>query len=160
MLCSESFSVSMIRRDEIFVSRFGSFGRKDRRRDQNPVAKGDACVRNQRKIQLLFTIAENFLAEWICREESVTACVPIRRKSRILRVIENRDGDRFFTDKAAQIAPVSTSPPGSVSFFTLTCKIGSVDAGIVQLGDRGGAAAGIRVHLGLIRGNFQRTNNA
>src|SRR5580693_4061266 len=99
----------MIRRDELLVSGFGSFGRKDGRRDQNAIAESHARVRSKRKIQLLLPVAENFLAERIGGEEPITPRVPVRWKPGILRVVENRDGDWFVADHPAQIAPSSSS---------------------------------------------------
>src|SRR5271157_2071195 len=123
MPCSESFSESMIRRHELLVSGFRGFGCDDRRRDQDAITESYARMRRQRKIQFFLTIAENLLAERVCREQSVTTRVPIRRKAGILRIIENGDRDRLVTDKPTQIAPASASTPSGVALFSFTRQV-------------------------------------
>src|SRR5580700_3434028 len=107
----------MIRRDELLVSGFGSLGREDRRRDQNTITESHTCVRSQRKIQLLLTVAENLLAERVSGEKAVAARVPVSGESGILGMVENGDRDRLVADLAAQIAPASPRAPSGVAFW-------------------------------------------
>src|SRR5208282_768796 len=151
---SESFSQSRIRRDELLVCGFRSFRCEDRRRDQNAITESYACMRSERKIQLLLAVAENFLAERIRGKKPIAARVPVRRKARILGMIENRDSDWFVADQTAQIAPPSASTPGSVAFIAFAGKVGPVDACIVQRGHLRGAPAGVNVALRFVAWNF------
>src|SRR5271169_4486249 len=162
MRSSESFSESesMIRRDELLVSRFRGFGCEDRRRDQNAITKSHAHMRSEREIQLLFAITEDFLTKRICGEKPIAARVPISGKAGILRVIENRDRHRFVAHQPAQIAPASARAPGCITLFTLTSKISSVDARVIQFGDRGRTPAGVGKHFSLVGWYFKSTNNA
>src|SRR5271170_7259544 len=85
--------------------------------------------------------------------------MPIGRKPRILRMIENGDGDRLVAHEPAQITPTTASSPSGVALFPLTRKIGAVDSSVIQLCNGSGAAARIGIHLWLIRRNFQRPNH-
>src|SRR4029077_9594945 len=153
-------SVSMIGRDKVFVRGFSRFGSQDGRGDQDAVAESDAGAGSQGKIQLFFAIAENFLAEWVWGEQAVTASVPVCRKAGILGVVENGNGAGLAANHATEIAPAAASPPGGVASFSFAGEVGAVDAGVIQLGDCGGVAAGVRKHFGLVRGNFERADDA
>src|SRR5882724_765629 len=151
---------SVIGGDEVLVGRLGGIGGGDGRRDQDAVAKCGAGTGGQRKIQRLFAFAENFLAERVGGEKAVAAGVPIGGKAGIGRMVENGDGDRLVADETAEIAPAAARAPGGVAFFAFTGEVGAVDAGIVQLGDGGGAAAGVGVDLRFVRRNFKRADDA
>src|SRR6266404_5634161 len=151
---------SVIGGDEVLVGRLGGIGGGDGRRDQDAVAKCGAGTGGQRKIQGLFAFAENFLAERIGGEKAVAAGVPIGGKAGIGRVIENSDGDGLVANETAETAPSAARAPGVVALFTFTGEVGAVDAGVVQLGDGGGAAAGVGVDLGLVRRDLESTDDA
>src|SRR5439155_11989051 len=74
--------------------------------------------------------------------------------------IENDDVDSSAADNTAEFAPAPASSPGGVSFFSFTGEVCSVDAGVVQLGDSGGAAAGVGVALGFVRRDFESADDA
>src|SRR5580704_5965712 len=131
-------SVSVIGGDEILVGRFGGFGRKDCRRDQDAVAKGCAGAGSQEEIQFFPAIAEDFLTQRIGGEQAVTAGVPVSGEAGILRVIENGDGHRFVADPATEIAPAPARAPSGVAFPPFAGEISAVDAGVVQLSYRCG----------------------
>src|SRR5271168_1709706 len=114
---------------------------------------------SQREIQLFLAVAENFLAQRIGGKKTVAARVPIRRKARIGRMIQDCDGDTLVADFAAEIAPASPRAPSVIAFFSFTRQVGAVDTGIVQLSDGGGPAAGIGVDLGLVRGNLESADD-
>src|SRR2546426_7035890 len=151
---------SVIGGDEILVGGFGGFGGGDGRRDEDAVAKGSRGTGGQREIQRLLAFTENFLAKRIGSEKSVAAGVPIGGKTGIGRVVENGDGDGLIADETAEIAPAATRAPGGVALFAFTGEVGAVDADIVQLGDGGGAAAGVGVDLRFVRRNFKRADDA
>src|SRR6266849_2131869 len=151
---------SVIGGDEILVGDFGGFGGGDGRRDEDAVAKGSAGTGGQREIQRLFAFAENFLAERIGGEKAVAAGVPIGGKAGIGRVIEHSDGDGLVANETAEIAPAAARAPGGVALFTFTGEVGAVDAGVVQLCDAGGAAAGVGVDLELVRRDLESTDDA
>src|SRR2546421_11295571 len=152
--------MSVIGRHEIFVGSFGGFGGGDGRRDQDAVAEGSAGIGGQREIQLLLAIAENLLAERVGGEKAVAAGVPVCGKAGIGRVIQDGDGDGLVGDETAEIAPAAARAPGGVAFFAFTGEVGAVDAGVVQLGDGGGVAAGVGVDLGLVGRDFQSADDA
>src|SRR6266850_411708 len=145
---------------EILVGGFGGFGGGDGRRDQDAVAECSLGTGGQRKIHLLFALAENFLAERIGCEKTIAAGVPIGGKAGIGRVIENGDGHGLVANETAEIAPAATRAPGGVALFAFAGEVDAVDAGVVQLGDRSGAAAGVGVNLGFVRRNFKSANDA
>src|SRR5436190_18533235 len=141
----------MVGGDEVFVGGFGGFGSGDRGRDQNAVAEGGAGVGGEREIQFFFAITENFLAERIGGEKAVAAGVPIGGEAGIRGVVENGDSHRLAAHETAEIAPAPTGAPGSIAFFAFAGEVGAIDAGVVQLGVSGGAAAGVSVDLGFVR---------
>src|ERR1700732_1503542 len=145
---------------EILVGRFGGLGRGDRRRDQDAIAERDAGIGRQGEIQRLLALAENFLPEWVGGEKTVTTRVPVGWKAGIGRMVENGDGDGLVADEAAEIAPAAARAPGGVAFFAFTGEVGAVDAGVVQLGDGSGVAAGIGVNLGLFGRDFESADDA
>src|ERR1700690_3118675 len=75
-------------------------------------------------------------------------------------MIQNRDGDGFVADHAAEIAPAAARAPSSVALFSFAGEIGAVYAGVVEFGYRCGAAAGVGVDLGLVGRNFERADDA
>ena len=86
--------------------------------------------------------------------------MPVSGEAGIGGVVENGDGDRLGADKTAEVAPASASAPGGVALLAFTCQIGAVDAGVVQFGDGGGAAAGVGVDLGFVRRDFESADDA
>ncbi len=149
----------MIGRHEILVGCFGGFGRGDCGRDQDAIAERDAGIGGKGEIQLFLAIAENFLAERVGGEEAIAAGMPVGGKAWIARVVENGDGDRLGADETAEIAPPPARAPGGIALFAFTREVGSIDAGVVQLGDGRGATAGIGVNLRFFRGDFESANN-
>src|SRR5439155_334632 len=92
-------------------------------------------------------------------DEAIAAGMPVGGKAWIARVVENGDGDRLGADETAEIAPPPARAPGGIALFAFTREVGSIDAGVVQLGDGRGATAGIGVNLRFFRGDFEIANN-
>src|SRR5205807_9347346 len=111
-------------------------------------------------IKYFLAVGEHVLAELVSGEKAVAEGVQIGEETWIRRVIENGDGDRFAADKTVEVAPASASAPGGVALFSYTGEVCSVDAGVVQLGDGGGAAAGVSVDLGFVRRDFESADDA
>src|SRR5690242_19542454 len=153
-------SVSAIRRGEFLVGRFRGFWCKNRGRDQDAIAESRAGARSQSEIKLFLAIAENFLAQRIGGEEPVASCMPVCGKAGISRVIENRNGNWLVANHPTEVAPAASSAPCRISLLSFTGQIRAVDAGVVQLGDRGCVAAGVAEHLRLVGRNFKRSNDA
>src|ERR1700676_1830426 len=93
-------------------------------------------------------------------EEAIAARVQVSGKAGILRMIEDGDGDGLVANQAAEIAPAPAGAPCGVAFFSFACEIGAVDAGVVQLSHRCGAAARIGVNLGLVGRNLESADDA
>ena len=75
-------------------------------------------------------------------------------------MVEDGDGDRLVTELAAEIAPAAAGAPGSIASFSFAGEVDAVNAGVVELGDRGGAAGGVGKDFGLVRGSFQGASDA
>src|SRR5882757_9468803 len=86
--------------------------------------------------------------------------MPVGRKTRIRRMVEDGNGHGLVVDLAGEIAPAPTSAPGSVALSAFTGQIDAVYAGVVQLGDRGWIALCVREHFRFIAGSFQGACNA
>ncbi len=75
-------------------------------------------------------------------------------------MIEDGDGDGLVAELAAEIAPAAPGAPGGFALFSFTGDVDTVDAGVVELGDRGGAAGGVGEDFWLVRGSFQGPSDA
>src|SRR5580704_14217781 len=93
-------------------------------------------------------------------KQAVTAGVPVSGKAGILGVIENGDGHRLVADQATEIAPAPARAPSGIASLSFAGEISAVDAGVVQLSHRCGAAARVRVYLGLVGRNFESADDA
>src|SRR5882762_2198329 len=75
-------------------------------------------------------------------------------------MVEDGNGHRLAVNLSAEIAPASTSAPGSIALFSFTRQIAAVDTGIIQLGDRGCIAVCVREHFRFVAGSFKVARNA
>src|SRR5580704_19691281 len=93
-------------------------------------------------------------------KQAVTAGVPVSGKAGIVGVIEYGYGHGLVADQATETAPAPARAPSGVAFFPLAGEISAVDAGVVQLSHRCGAAARVRVYLGPVGRNFESADDA
>src|SRR5215469_7152143 len=104
--------VLAVGRSKIVVGSFGVFGRSDFGEDEYAVAKGNTRGRFQCQIhRRRFAIGEDFWSKRVGGEQTVAARVPIGGKARVIRMIEDGDGDRLFADLTAENAPTAARAP-------------------------------------------------
>src|SRR5437763_1131275 len=81
-----------------FVDGLGGFWPGNFGGNQDTVAERNTLIGSQCEVQFFLPIAEDFFSERVGGEQAISACVPIRRKAGIGRVVENRNRNRLVSD--------------------------------------------------------------
>src|SRR5690606_5012144 len=87
--------------------------------NDNPVMERHRFIGFKNKIEFFFPFAEHFLTQRVDSEQTVSACVPIRRITRIVRMIDNSDGHLVVILLAGKGDPLCTRRPNVVTSYTL-----------------------------------------
>src|SRR5258708_6788318 len=147
-------------RDEAAILRFEIIRGGLAGYDQDTVLESGCLFPFEREVQLLLSIAEDFLPEWIGREQAIPAGVPIGGVARVAWMIEYRKRYVFSADSAREHCPTAAGSPYFVAGLSFAAGVAAGDAGVIQHGNGGGVAAGVGEDLRFVRWLFQLTRDA
>src|SRR5262245_27673204 len=142
---------------ESFVFFLGALGCRGLIEYEHAIPKCRGLAWIERKVQLLFSVAEDFLAQWVDGEEAIATRVPVACEAGVLGMVKDCDCHRITVDLPCQRAPASASPPRRRATLPFTRQIVSSGNAVLQLRHGGCSSAGVGERFRFFAGQLQRS---
>src|SRR5690606_16555968 len=101
-----------------------------------------------------------FLSKWIRSKQTIASCMPIRGKSWICRMINDRKINLLPIDLSREVHPVSSCTPDGVTLFARAASIHTRHALVIQGWNGRGDSRSVGEDLRLVRWMLQLASNA